>query len=100
MHKVLNNVESVVGVLAFVALGVAGYYSYAFSWAWMEHMRSRGFREFTIWRLSSFAIFSRNLPVRCSILRRRLLLAMACFIVLCGLLALVIAAQSPSGFSS
>jgi hypothetical protein len=96
----LHTLDSVMFLLSFVAFAISFYYMCAFHWLWREYMRSRGLRETTIWRLSPFAIFWQNIPEQCNIRRRRLSLAMAAFCVLCGLSALVIAAERSSGFSN
>lgn len=98
MQWVLSILEFSVFFLSVVAFGVGFYYVHAFHWLWREHMRSRGLRGFTIARLSPYAVFSRDLPERCNVQRRRLLLAIVVFFLLCGLGAVLIAAEKSLGF--
>jgi hypothetical protein len=98
LQWVLSILEFTAIFLGVVAFGVGFYYIHAFHWLWREHMRSRGLGEFTIARLSPYAVFSRDLPERCNVQRRKLLLAVVAFFVFLGTYALILAAEKSLGF--
>ena len=80
---------NVTGLLAVVAWGMAVYYMWAFHLRWRGHMRSEGFRESSLWTYSGYALFWPNLPERCKVLRRELLLALSAFFTLIGIMIIL-----------